>query len=392
MPFWKPKKKPVTSNRAIPARLTRALNVASTSVDTTARTFGFVLSTENPVRICGMLPDLGFVEFDEVLSADGLDGSRLAGAPVVDSHDLSTIDRVIGVIEAASRDGTTWNGTGRLSKNDKGERVLIDLADNIIRQVSVGYTVQQYEVTMRDGQVPLARATKWTPHEVSVVAVGADPAAVIRAADFSNPQSPENESMDPELLAALQAAADKLITAAEAASDAADAISAAAPADGSANDAVTAASDAADQAVDAADAANTAVSDLGGDDAAESNGERGKRVEGLRGAKEARAKARADAGAGDQTQAPEKKDPAAADEMDAARSMARKAGLGKLADQLIGAGAGPIEVRSALLNALVARSEAVGEIVTRPASGANSETPKRSLAADVYGRMNKRSA
>jgi len=396
------RRKPKPEQRAIQQRHTRSLAVTPTSVDVEKRAFSFVLSTESPVRICGQLPDLGFTDFDEILSADGLDQSRLTGAPIVDSHDLSTVDRIVGVIEAIARDGSTWTGTGRLSRGDKGSRVLADIADGILRQVSVGYTVQSYSVQTRDGQVPLATATAWTPHEVSIVAVGADPQAVIRAADL-NPQDPNQEThMDPELLKALQDAADKIVAAAEAADNAVSAVSdaeSAADSEGGDNDSTPDAADAALQkaedavsaALDAADQANTAVSNL--DDSQQSTdaaAARGKRLTAVRASYEKRAKAR-DASAdpaATATEDPAKKvDPANAD-MQAARSMARKAGLAKLADQLITAGATAREVRSALLDALVKRSEAVGEIVTRPATTRSAEQPKPISTSEIYANLN----
>jgi len=64
--------------------------------------------------------------------------------------------------------------------------VAADVGAGLIRAVSFGYSVQRYEITpahMRTdgGTVPLYRATRWTPQEISFVAVPADPHAGTRS-------------------------------------------------------------------------------------------------------------------------------------------------------------------------------------------------------------------
>jgi hypothetical protein len=380
-------------HRAIQAKRTRAIAVTPTSVDVEARTFGFVLSTETPVRTCGELPEAGFTDYDEVLASDGLDESRIAGAPLVDSHDLSTVDNVIGVIESIAKTDATWNGVARLSKSDKGTRILNDIADGIIRQVSVGYVVNDLSVELREGGVPLARATSWTPHEVSVVAVGADPNAVIRS---HQPQQ-RTRTMDPELLAALNAAADAAATAAEAAdaaaSAAADAL-AAAPADadtGALETAVNTAEEKAGAALDAADAAAEAVSQADDSEGAAATEEaRGKRLKAVRDARDARAAKRAEAAKARDDEKPvdDQAADASAEGARMIRSIAKKSGLEKQAERLIKSGFTVREIRSKLLDLAAARDAAVGEIVSRPATGTGEQPQKRSVAADAYSRMN----
>lgn len=385
----KPKHQVRKSNRSQPTRLVRSIAVKPGSVDLEARTFSFVLSTETPVRICTDLPSIGFGEVDEILLADGLDDARLLeGAPIMDSHDLSSVLNQWGVIESYAREGTTWTGTARLSKSDVGERVLGDIADGIIRSVSVGYTVipADYEVEIRDDDVPLAKAKRWTPHEVSLVAVPADINAVIRTA---TPSAKRNRSMD---LKALEAAADAAVAAAEAVATAADA----APDNQALSDAATTALDAADAAVVAVDQAIEAA----GDDKDETAVERSKaRADKAKGLRDARTKARAEgdaeeaAGAEGAEQGADAApaDDAAKEEEASVRSMAKKSGLAKLSDQLFTAGFKAGEVRSALMQALIQRSEAVGEIVTRPAAGVQQTEGKRGLSVtEIYNNMNKR--
>lgn len=382
-----------SKERAQPTKLVRALDVTPASVSIENRTFDFVLATETPVRICGELPKLGFCTFSEILVADGLDPERLKGMPLADSHDLSTVDNILGRVIEVKREGESWIGTARVSRVGRGERILADVADGILNQVSVGYTVDpsdyDVDVTDADADAIVARAKRWVPHEISLVAVGADPNAVVRSA--APPSNKRNRSMD---LTALEAAADAAVAAAEAVATAADA----APDNTVLADAATTALDAADAAVTAVDAAIEAAGDDKDEQAIERSKSRADRAKGLR---DARTKARAEGGAdaGDAAEAGAEQgadagaDDAAKEDEKAVRSMAKKSGLAKLSDQLFTAGFKPAEVRSALMTALIQRSEAVGEIVTRPATAPAANDGKRALStADIYANLNKRSA
>jgi hypothetical protein len=124
--------------------------------------------------------------YDEALSMDpgSVDLSRLnSGAPLLNSHNASALDSVLGVVEKA------WiaNGEGRavvrFSQRDEVATIFKDVQDGILRNVSVGYTVRQYEVTEERGKVPLWRAVDWMPLELSAVPIGADPGAGFRSTE-----------------------------------------------------------------------------------------------------------------------------------------------------------------------------------------------------------------
>lgn len=105
-----------------------------------------------------------------------------AGAPVLDSHDPRTIRNVIAVVEdgTARTDGRMGMATLRFSRRSDAEGAWMDVVDRIVRSVSIGYAVAKYqEEPAEDGQRVLT-AIKWTPHEISLVAIGADPAAQVR--------------------------------------------------------------------------------------------------------------------------------------------------------------------------------------------------------------------
>lgn len=174
------------------------------------RTLEFSFSSEYPVqRYFG----------NEVLSHDraAVDLSRLAdGAPLLFNHDTS---RVVGVVERAWLDGEKKRGmvSVKFSRNAFAQEVMADVADGVLRNVSVGYSINQMEE--RGGDFV---ATSWSPYEVSIVGVPADPTIGIgRTLDANGaataatqtqppvtPQQMEDTSLDLEAVRA-QAAADE---------------------------------------------------------------------------------------------------------------------------------------------------------------------------------------
>lgn len=127
------------------------------------RTVEFSFSSETPVkRWFG----------NEVLSHDSaaVDLGRMNdGAPVLFNHDP---DRVIGVVERAWIDGEKRRARAlvRFSRNAFAEEVLADVRDGVLRNISVGYSIDTAEE--RNENIVI---TRWQPHEVSVVSVPADP-------------------------------------------------------------------------------------------------------------------------------------------------------------------------------------------------------------------------
>jgi len=102
-----------------------------------------------------------------------------SGAPFLCQHANSVL-QTMGVV----RDAWIENGIGyakiKLSKNPEFANIVQDIQDEILNNVSVGYTVQNYEdVSEKDASTRTYLAKKWTPLEISLVAIGFDPNAQV---------------------------------------------------------------------------------------------------------------------------------------------------------------------------------------------------------------------
>lgn len=162
--------------------LTRAKSRLA-SFNAEARTVDLVLATETPVRRRSW--ETG--TYDEILSVtkQAINVERLDSMALLDSHDAySGLDSRLGSIVPGSLrfDGKTAIVTAKISRNPKGEALANDLADGHVMGVSVGYRIDQMEKTEAPaGGTATVRAIRWTPLEISVVSVPADPAATTRA-------------------------------------------------------------------------------------------------------------------------------------------------------------------------------------------------------------------
>lgn len=148
----------------------RSLTPAPTSLDATARTVEAIVSTGADVQ-------RGTIT--ERLDLSGADLSRFIGAPVLDAHRSGSTRDQLGVIEAAEvRPEGLWVRL-RFRSNEAAQSVLADIGDGTLRGLSIGYQVQDWKDT-QDGNRRIRTAKRWTPVEVSIVPVPADPGAHFR--------------------------------------------------------------------------------------------------------------------------------------------------------------------------------------------------------------------
>lgn len=109
-----------------------------------------------------------------------------AGGPLLNAHAAFDVRSQIGVVveDSAAVSKKDARATVRFSQREDVEPIWQDVRDGIVRNVSVGYRVHRFEETAgKDGAIPTRLATDWEPFEVSMVPMGADPGARVRARD-----------------------------------------------------------------------------------------------------------------------------------------------------------------------------------------------------------------
>lgn len=156
--------------RAIP-HVVNALPLNRAAIDVEARTVPIAFSSEAPYeRWWGV----------EILSHDpgAVDLSRMNnGGAVLVEH--TTRDHVGVVVQgsAAIDADRTGRCVARYGKSTRSEEIFVDVQDGIRSLISVGYMIDELVLVKSDQKtgIDTYKATRWTPYEVSHVAVPADP-------------------------------------------------------------------------------------------------------------------------------------------------------------------------------------------------------------------------
>ncbi len=118
--------------------------------------------------------------YGEVLAPDGADLAALQDAPVLDSHRQDGLGRVLGAVVGARVEGRSIVATLQFSRRPEVAPIVEDVRNGLLRHFSVGYEVRQWQ-DGRDADGRRTRtAVRWTPREVSLVPVPADPNCRVR--------------------------------------------------------------------------------------------------------------------------------------------------------------------------------------------------------------------
>ncbi|TPN49354.1 prohead protease/major capsid protein fusion protein [Mesorhizobium sp. B1-1-7] len=142
------------------------------------------IATQTPVKRFG---------YSEILSCapQAINPERLIGMPVLDSHQ-SGIDNVLGRVDSYHFEGTRVVAKLRFAKTKRGRDAAAQVEDGTINKVSVAYYVDaDTESRAPDGTYTVT-VTRWTPFEVSLVSVPADPNANIRGVNMKRPRRVSN--------------------------------------------------------------------------------------------------------------------------------------------------------------------------------------------------------
>lgn len=159
---------------------------AVSSIDTEQRTLEVVWSTGAAVRRFDWITERPFVE-ELSMDASHVRLDRLnSGAPVLDSHDRYELSGVLGVVERAWIENGEGRARVRFSSRTEVDPVWRDVQDGILRNVSVGYQVLKFvDATKPEDSMKRLLAVDWEPMEISLVAIGADAKAGVRAGQAS---------------------------------------------------------------------------------------------------------------------------------------------------------------------------------------------------------------
>ncbi len=204
-----------TFERPTPPPLQLRGAFAPQTIDEEARTIDVIFSTGASVRRWRWKPNTWDIEeYDQSLeiSERAIDSDFLnsGAAPFLDSHNSQSLDAVLGVIERGSLEideGEQARVRVRFDDTDLAERRFRSVKNGILRNVSVGFSIEGNEITREANDktqtVEELTATRWKPFEVSQVPIGADQGATVRqarafAARQIEDQKPEGETMSIE--------------------------------------------------------------------------------------------------------------------------------------------------------------------------------------------------
>ena len=177
----------------------RSAALEPSTFDAENRTVSVAFASNAPVRRM----DLDGA-YDERLDMKqgAVDLTELIGGPVLNSHNRSDVNAVLGVVESAQVDGE--RGTATIRFSERAMAVMNDVRQGILRSVSVGYVINQRRAEKDPTTgVRTVTATRWTPKEISFVAIPADSAAKVRGEMMEHTN--ENEIRVIAQIAGLQA-------------------------------------------------------------------------------------------------------------------------------------------------------------------------------------------
>lgn len=159
------------------------------SVNAEARTVEVIWTTGAAVprvRWDGWDGGTPFME-ELIVSAAAIDLSRLnSGAPVLESHDSSTTDNQVAVVERAWIEGGVGKALVRFPSegtSDKSDTLFKLVQQGIVRNISVGYRIEKLKIVApkKEGDLERHIAERWFPFEISFVTVPADAGAQVRS-------------------------------------------------------------------------------------------------------------------------------------------------------------------------------------------------------------------
>lgn len=173
------------------------INFQKFQIDEENRQITFSCCTTTPYQRYDQKTDIAYNQI-LVINQQAVDLSRLNNsAPLLFNHDT---DKLLGMVESAWIAGDRVFVKVRFSKNDDfADRIFKDILDGLIKNVSIGYLVQQYEDKKQNG-IYNRYVTKWQIYETSIVSIPADFSCGIRQLDIKDNIKMDCEQQEKQLI------------------------------------------------------------------------------------------------------------------------------------------------------------------------------------------------
>ncbi len=131
----------------------------------------------------------GYEELDHSEGAVNLERFN-DGANVLFNHNR---DDYIGIIEKAWLDSNKLHNQIKFDQHELAEKIYQSIKAGIVRNVSIGYEINEIKLIGQRNNFDVYRAVKWTPFETSIVTVPAD-ASVGVGRSYFTPKGENSES------------------------------------------------------------------------------------------------------------------------------------------------------------------------------------------------------
>jgi HK97 family phage major capsid protein/HK97 family phage prohead protease len=151
-------------------------NLRSLSIDNVTENDSankLVFSCASPAPYTREYEDMIYNEVLEI-SDTSIDFTRLVDqrSPLLFEHDA---ERQIGVVDKAWIENEKLYVAVRFSKSKFAQEILADIKDDIRRNVSIGYIINDYQMIENKTDIPTMLVKNFTIYEVSIVSTPADP-------------------------------------------------------------------------------------------------------------------------------------------------------------------------------------------------------------------------
>ncbi len=192
----------VETRKGLGERCFRSGNFDRRAINTESRTVDLAFSSEEPVERFW-----GREILDHSPGAMNMEFINSGRAPLLVDHDT---EEQIGVVERVSI-GPDRKGraTVRFGRSADAEEIWQDVVDGIRQCVSVGYVIDEMVTDSVEGEVTTYRVVRFTPLEISIVAIPADTAVGIGRSAEPIATSLEIKTMTTEIDSAAGAQAER---------------------------------------------------------------------------------------------------------------------------------------------------------------------------------------